>query len=52
MITELWQSKELKNSCSSLNDTKAIRLIIYGCVDRIVIIVMYPVDVGRVAESV
>jgi hypothetical protein len=46
LIIELWQSKELKNSCwcCSLSDTRAIRLIIYGCGDRIVIIVMHPVD--------
>jgi hypothetical protein len=48
VIIELWQSKELKNSCSSLDDTKAISLIIYGCGDRIVIIVIYPVDTHRV----
>ena len=52
MIAGLWQSKELKNSCFSLYDTKGIRFIIYGCVDRVVFIVMYPVDVGRVAQSV
>jgi hypothetical protein len=47
VIIELWQSKELKNSPPLLNDAKAIRLIIYGCGDRTVIII-YPVDTHRV----